>query len=1032
MKDDTDRELRRRMDAARSRAEMAGRHLLQDFSEVRRQMTPEGVRKVPLFLVPRLFVETGRGDPKHWLEFRMGRDRLYVLQNLQELMQRAESGEYWELGKNAVYLPQEVGWADPVSAALFDLMQKAYREEKGFFAAQQEVSGWLRQYPSYVFRKKRFFLSDTEFARFLHVMGDMPFELHLDGSEGFDARFSREKPPLKLIVARDGEGGTVRLEPQDLLLFDGQGRFVYAGERIYELSANDARALKPLVWALHNVPGIAFDRRGMARFFGEVLPALRDAAELQADPELLREFLLRPLHAAVYIDYEGRGISVRPVWQYGGDRINPFVPPETQGKTGPVYVRDRQHEDELLAQLRSYGFRQRGGRLVLDDEDMSYEFLTDGLKLLPDWVDVFYAETLTRLPVQNRVSVKAGVTVNADNMLELTFDLKSIDWDELQAVFDAYRKKRRYCRLKDRTFVTLGDQQMRDLAKLSERLDWKKAPRHRDDSGKETLELPLSQALYLDGSFAEQERRSGKEILARSRRFRDLRKQLESPQDAPFPVPQTLQPVLRNYQAAGYKWLATLASLGLGGILADDMGLGKTLQVLTLLLAEKERQLADKTDTVDMSTESDQNAVDVSNDAKNSPKKPSIVVAPTSLLYNWTDEAAKFTPQLRVAAAAGTKAERRKVLDHASNYDLIVTTYPLLKRDLPLYADLTFHYCFLDEAQQIKNPGTQNAKAVKELRAEGRFALTGTPIENTLTELWSIFDYLLPGFLYRHETFKRRFEVPIVRVEDESVLKDLRRRVSPFILRRLKSDVLQELPDKTERRVLADMTPRQAKIYQSYFLHSKREFLRVLEQHGFDGSRIKILALLTRLRQIACDPGLFLDDYDGGSGKLDLFDEIVADAVESGHRLLVFSQFTQMLARLGKRLQALGIAYLYLDGSTPAQERVELVKEFNEGTVPVFFISLKAGGTGLNLTGADMVIHFDPWWNPAVEDQATDRAYRIGQMKNVQVLKFLARGTIEEKIYAMQQKKHELIDQMLTSGGGAVRLTEDEVRRLFL
>ena len=434
------------------------------------------------------------------------------------------------------------------------------------------------------------------------------------------------------------------------------------------------------------------------------------------------------------------------------------------------------------------------------------------------------------------------------------------------------------------------------------------------------------------------------------------------------------------------------------------MGLGKTLQVIAFLLSKQDYT-----------------------------QPPSLVVAPTSLMYNWQDEIERFAPELKACVVAGSKEERKEILAGAdASFDVLITTYNMLKRDISLYEKRRFRYCFLDEAQHIKNPTTQNARAVKKIKTTGYFALTGTPIENTLTELWSIFDFLMPGYLLNQKKFKERFETPIVREQDARSLTDLKRHVMPFILRRMKKDVLTELPDKVERKMVNEMTPKQEKIYQGWFIKSQREFAAELKANGFGESRIKILAILTRLRQIACDPSMFLEGYDGGSGKLDMLEEVVSEAVEGGHRILVFSQFTTMLGHIGERLKTLGITYFYLDGSTPALERIHLVKSFNDGTTPVFLISLKAGGTGLNLTGADMVIHFDPWWNPAVEDQATDRAYRLGQKNNVQVLKFITKNTVEEKIYKLQEKKKSLIDQMIQPGENFLsKLSEDEIKELF-
>ena len=383
-------------------------------------------------------------------------------------------------------------------------------------------------------------------------------------------------------------------------------------------------------------------------------------------------------------------------------------------------------------------------------------------------------------------------------------------------------------------------------------------------------------------------------------------------------------------------------------------------------------------------------------------------------------------------AVAGTKAERAAQLQALAGIDVVVTTYDTLKRDMDLYQQQEFRYVFLDEAQHIKNPATQRARAVKRLPSESCFALTGTPIENTLTELWSIFDFLMPGYLGSQAKFKQRFEIPIVRAEDKKAAAQLRQRVMPFILRRMKKDVLKELPDKVERKLIGEMTPQQTKVYRAYFMKSQRDFMREVSLASPGERRIKILAILTRLRQIACDPALFLESYHGGSGKLDMLEELIEEAIEGGHRLLIFSQFTTMLAHIAERLRRKGLAYFSLDGATPALTRMKLVREFNRGAVPIFLISLKAGGTGLNLTGADMVVHFDPWWNPAVEDQATDRAYRLGQRNNVQVFKLIMKGTVEEKIYELQEKKKSLIDQMIQPGENFLaKLTDEEIRALF-
>lgn len=449
--------------------------------------------------------------------------------------------------------------------------------------------------------------------------------------------------------------------------------------------------------------------------------------------------------------------------------------------------------------------------------------------------------------------------------------------------------------------------------------------------------------------------------------------------------------------------MKTLAMYGLGGILADDMGLGKTIQAIAFIISEKKRVQA-----------------------------PSLVVAPTSVIYNWQDEAKKFAPDLKVVVVSGTPKEREMLLKEAKKADLVITSYALIRRDAELYADFNFGYCFLDEAQHIKNPNSLGAKAVKTIKAAGYFALTGTPLENSLTELWSIFDFVMHGYLLSRQKFMKKYERPIVKNQDEKALKELQKQIAPFILRRMKRDVLQELPPKIESKVITDLTREQKKIYLTYLQKAKGEIEETIATIGFEKSQIKILSALTRLRQICCHPATFLENYKGDSGKLMYLKEIMKNAVESGHRILLFSQFTGMLEIIRNQLDNEQIEYFYLDGSTKTEERGRMVRAFNGGEGDAFLISLKAGGTGLNLTGADMVIHYDPWWNPAVEEQATDRAYRIGQKNSVQVIKLITKGTIEEKIYELQQKKKAMINSVIKPGKTMLsKMTEQEVRELF-
>jgi SNF2 family DNA or RNA helicase len=441
---------------------------------------------------------------------------------------------------------------------------------------------------------------------------------------------------------------------------------------------------------------------------------------------------------------------------------------------------------------------------------------------------------------------------------------------------------------------------------------------------------------------------------------------------------------------------------GFGGILADDMGLGKTVQIIGVI-----------SDYV----------------CSGKGVKQSLVVCPTSLVYNWQKEIEKFAPGLKSDLIVGPPGKREDALNNSAAH-VLITTYDTLKRDIKAYKKKSFKFLIIDEAQYIKNPLTQNSKAIKLVKGDAKFALTGTPIENSLAELWSIFDFIMPGYLYNLSKFNKIYTKPILSGEGTSV--QLRSRIKPFILRRTKKEVLTELPDKIESTLYADMTEEQKRIYSAFLFEARGEFDSIKSSGEINRSKIKILALITRLRQICCDPSIIIEDYGGGSGKLETVYELISQSIESGHKILLFSQFTKMLNVIKTHLDDKGVPFYYLDGSVPSKIRSDMCTEFNNGGRDIFLISLKAGGTGLNLTAADIVIHYDPWWNTAVMDQATDRAHRIGQEKVVHVFNVVSKDSIEEKILALQEKKRGLISDVLEEGENFInKMSEQELESLF-
>ena len=504
---------------------------------------------------------------------------------------------------------------------------------------------------------------------------------------------------------------------------------------------------------------------------------------------------------------------------------------------------------------------------------------------------------------------------------------------------------------------------------------------------KGNIELPMYRTLYLDKMLEENEN----VYSERDSHFRNLVRDFKTVNDSDFQLPKELERVLRNYQKNGYRWLRTLEAFKFGGILADDMGLGKTLQVIAVLLAAKQEGR----------------------------EGVSLVVAPASLVFNWGEELRRFAPELKFVLVTGTQGERRNKLEAYREADVLVTSYDLLKRDTELYEGKEFLYQIIDEAQYIKNHQTVAAKAVKVINSQIRYALTGTPIENRLSEIWSIFDYLMPGFLYKYEVFRRDFEAPIIKNQDEAAMERLKKMTSPFILRRLKRDVLKDLPDKIEKIHYVKFEKKQQELYDAQVVHMRQQ-IAGQDKAEFQKNKIQILAELTRLRQVCCDPSLCFENYKGGSAKLEACIELVERAAEGGHKILLFSQFVSMLEIIRQELAKRELSFYMISGETSKEKRLKLVKKFNEDDTRVFLISLKAGGVGLNLTGADVVIHYDPWWNLAVQNQATDRAHRIGQDKKVTVYQLIAKGSVEEKIRKIQESKKELLEEIV--GGAAGQL----------
>ncbi len=931
------------------------------------------------------------------LDFTIGTDRLYVLRDIPQFILAMHTKQDILFGKNFTFKPDEAVF-DDISAALLGLLKNVYDEEN-------QRSAWSLHtfsgtHANSAFSESKFMkLTNASLLHFFNIMGTQPFAAAIQDQVVDRLRIQTGRPPLSLDV-KDREGGLcLSLSTADKVYgLDADCHYIFCQNTIYHVDALFASYLKPLLlcFAENRKPEINIPTATASEFMSGVLPVLATVADITIAAAVYHKFHKEQLEKRVYFDKCGEGISAKIEFCYGPVIINPGSAAENSpDATGKWLLRSIHQERELLNIFRQHNFIWSFGQLVLPDADSVYTFLQLGLPKLQTLAEVFYSDAFKAVKIQPAGRISAGVRINTQtDMLEFSLQLEDLSPKDLIKLVSAYKLKKKFHRLPSGAFIPLDSSEFQATAKIISELGLRPA-----DIERRLAVLPKHRALYLDTLARE----TPDLAIERSSNFKRMVQDIREPQDVEYTIPLGLKGNLRDYQKTGFRWLKSLAHYGLGGILADDMGLGKTLQVITLVLSEK-----------------------------GSAGEPSLVIAPTSLVYNWQEEISKFAPELKAIVISGQPEERLEQLKDIVSADFVITSYGLIRRDVELYTQTTFKFCILDEAQHIKNPNTLSAKSVKRLKAKSYFALTGTPIENTLTELWSVFDFLMPGYLRTHKAFTGKFEIPIVRNDDQQALAELGRHIRPFILRRMKKAVLKELPEKIECKMVSEMTKEQTRLYAAWLLKAQTEFETEVSANGFEKSQIKILALLTRLRQICCHPALFIDNYQGGSGKLDMLQELLQDAVGSGHRILLFSQFTGMLALIRNQLAAMGINYFYLDGATKADERLKLVNTFNAGHHEVFLISLKAGGTGLNLTGADMVIHYDPWWNPAVEDQATDRAHRLGQKNSVQVFKLIAKNTIEEKIYLLQQKKKELIDTLIKPGENFLtKMSESEIRDLF-
>lgn len=946
----------------------------------------------------------------------------YVVKNISELLDNVLNQNWHSYGKKLSFTHKLAAF-DQKSRALIGLL---LQKNEAIRIQRKLRYGWTDN--SFLFDgDKTVLLSDAETIELLdiHQRFGKPLSVqdpNLYGNGTQSVCVIREDPSLELELYPVKNGW----------LLDGGGAkpCVTAGNRFYILHertffdcSRELAELAPLLKSLYqDCEGLILSNEDLAKFAASLLPIFDERLTIHA-PEEIRALKPVPCEIEFYFDREKSRITCEAYSVYKSRRIaltgvrSTGQPEGVVDQTSEEYekfpMRDFAKEAEACTLVEQFftndmAEASKAGApideadvpfILLGDEEAVARVLFGGLAQFREMGTAFTTDAFNRLLFERQPTVNIGLSLTGD-LINLDVSSSDLPAEELAALLKSYKRRRSFHRLNTGAYLNLQEMdlhQFQQLDILSEDLGispYEIASGH--------TEVALSRAFYLDSILGDE----SKDVS-----FTQFLNTFHTLRETNFPVPASLHGVLRPYQVEGFQWLSLLATSGFAGILADEMGLGKTLQIIAWLVSQRE---------IIRTTH------------------PVLIVCPASVVYNWLAEIQRFAPDLAVQALAGTKAERSIV--RKENADIYVISYDSARLDIEDLRQHSWFALILDEAHYIKNQSAKTTQALKRLQATHKFALTGTPMENRPSELYSLFSFLMPGYLGSYMSFRERFELDILGGNDETIQR-LHALVSPFILRRLKSDVLTELPDKLESVIRTPLTTEQRKLYDAEEQHIRTELaLQIAESKqrrhqnnaGARNHSVEILAELTKLRQICCDPGLLYENYAGGAAKVDAIMDIIASAQDSGEKVLLFSQFTSFLSVIETRLMKEHISYFILTGATPKARRLELCNAFNSNATPVFLISLKAGGVGLNLTGASVVIHADPWWNASAQNQATDRAHRIGQERAVTVYKVIATGTIEERIVKLQEKKLSLADSLI--GGESfslAKLSDEELLALL-
>lgn len=764
-------------------------------------------------------------------------------------------------------------------------------------------------------------------------------------------------------------------------------KFYIYKDKVYKVS----KKVEDLLTMLeeYQLKNIVFEEKDLDLFKNSVLPIIKSNITISNNLQDKIIIGVKP-KVKLYLDYYKDSIVCNPKFIYNNEEISHF---ETNSKI----VKDTEYEKQVIEDILKTGFIIENNKLLLEEIDEIGKFLTESLPLLAEKYDVYTSQKIDSTKIVTP-TIKSNFNIGKDNIMSYNFDLGDIKNSEINNVLNTLKSKKRYYKLKNGNLIDLKESnQLEELSDLIENLNLSK-----EDLKNGEGTIPKYRALYVASK-----KNNKNSIIETNNIFDSFINNFNAYKDQTINLTEKDKKVLRDYQVEGTKWLYNIYKCGFGGILADEMGLGKSVQLIYLI-----KQIL-----------------------KEKKSAKILIIAPTSLVYNWQHEFDKFGKELSYQVFSENKQKRQEMLENSKNLNIYITTYGLIRQDKDYYKDKNFELIAIDEAQNIKNQNAQMTKTVKELKGNCKIALTGTPLENSVSELWSIFDFLMPGYLGTNIMFNQKYNIKDTTKESVKKLEILKIQIDPFMLRRKKKEVIKDLPDKIENNIYIELDKKQKEIYLAQLNKTRKEMDELIKEEGFIKARFKILQLLTKLRQICIDPKIIFENYKGPSAKIDNLLNVVKEVVANNHKVLIFTSFKTALDILNKELKENNISTYTIDGSVTSKKRIELVDKFNSDNTNVFLITLKSGGTGLNLTSADVVIHLDLWWNPQAENQATDRAHRIGQKNAVEVIKLICKGTIEEHILNLQQKKKFLSDNIIESENASQnmisKLTEKDFKKLL-